>query len=379
VDKEIIEIIEKLKCFVRKMIKDEDSVNEIVQNTICKALAKGKLVQNHLGWLITVAKHESYKALKNWQLPLFDHSLATPVDDHEDSIADYMYLLENEQRYLLYMRYFNQFSIKELSKLLKKPEGTLKRKLHEARETLKKEMIMAEKMSPPEVKIDEIKSSGNEELKIIGQGLLMGNPAAPVGDVELIHFYEYPGRVFVYQSETEVAREMELSNTQVVEVINHYKKRAGERERRMYYEVTEEKLEMVMRIFDWEKEGLQVQTDKKEMVKPEKRILKVGKKIKDKTVEIIDRVNLKIGDLIYNECFRRREFCTDYHGKEFTESFFNQEGREVLHRTYIGDNWKMGGYITWEKMEKSPEIEFQGERYRLWIEIVLMKNYQKSN
>jgi hypothetical protein len=88
---------------------------------------------------------------------------------------------------------------------------------------------------------------------------------------------------------------------------------------------------------------------------------------------------LKIGDLIYNECFRRREFCTDYHGKEFTESFFNQEGREVLHRTYIGDNWKMGGYITWEKMEKSPEIEFQGERYRLWIEIVLMKNYQKSN
>lgn len=173
-DKEIAQIIQRLKKFVLTIVNDDDTANEIVQNTICKALARGKLVQHHSGWLFTVAKHEAYNTLKKWQLPLLDHFLPTPPEEHEDSIIDYMYLLDDEQRYLIYMRYFNQFSIRELSRLLKKPEGTLKRKLHEARETLKKEMIMAEKMTPPEIKIEECKSAEPVELKIIGQGLLLG-------------------------------------------------------------------------------------------------------------------------------------------------------------------------------------------------------------
>jgi hypothetical protein len=31
------------------------------------------------------------------------------------------------------------------------------------------------------------------------------------------------------------------------------------------------------------------------------------------------------------------------------EKFYTENGREVLHRNYIGENWKMGDYVKWEK------------------------------
>jgi RNA polymerase sigma-70 factor (ECF subfamily) len=377
-DKEIEIIFKRLKEYVRKFVRDDDTANNIVQETIIKALHKGKLLTKHIGWMCVTARREVYKLTDSPQISLPDFENLTEIQSSDDSIIDYMHLLNENERYILYLRYFQQLSLKELSTLLNKPEGTLKRKLYEARQSLKKEVFMNTKMASPEIKVEEIHSSEPLTRKICGQALLMGNPALIPGDCELIHYYEYPGRIYSYESETEVTRVMQLAGNEVVEVTNSYKKRKGERKRRMYYKVTEDNLEMVMRIFEWEEGGIEVQTDPLELVPPSHRLLKLGKTITENQVDIIDLVNLQIGDKVYPNTFRVRSACIDYHGKEFSEMFFSEEGREVLQRNYIGDDWKMGGYVTWEKMEKSLQINFENESYRLWTESILINQFRKE-
>ncbi len=375
---ELRDLIEQLRHYVQGITRDEDTANEVVQNALFKALSRGKLFPQHRGWLFTVAKHEAYKTLKRAPYAMPEAPLEAPANYHENSIVEYMHLLKNEERNLIYMRYFNQFSIKELSALFHRPEGTIKRKLHNARESLKKEFIMSEKMAAPEITITHCKDQSPGNIRIAGQGLLMGNPGFGPGDCELIHYYEYPDRVFCYSSETEVTRRMQLAGSEVVEVVNRYQKREGETERRMYYQVTDDQLKMVMRIFVWDKDGIKVQTDEAELVRPSNRTLTIGSTITESRKVVIDRVDVTIDNQEYPGCFRKRSSCDDYHGKECNESIYSAEGREILHRGYIGNNWRMGGYVSWEKMENSQEIQFHGESYRLWVETVIIKSYKKE-
>lgn len=238
---------------------------------------------------------------------------------------------------------------------------------------------MAEKKTPPTIKIIPVTQPQASRLQKAGQGLLMGNPGLPIGDNEYIHYFEYPGRVYCYASHTKVTRIMDLNGSPVTEVVNDYEGREGERQRRMYYRVTDAELKMVMRIFEWEERGLEVQTDPSELVKPESRWLELGHFSNGTQIEEIDVVDLMIDETEYPHCFRVRSSCVDYHGKELNEAFYNVQGREVLHRGYIGDNWRMGGFVTWEMLENSQQIRFHGENYRLWVESVVLKSWHTDH
>lgn len=144
-DVELRDLIEQLRHYVQGITRDEDTANEVVQNALFKALSRGKLFPQHRGWLFTVAKHEAYKTLKRAPYAMPEAPLEAPANYHENSIVEYMHLLKNEERNLIYMRYFNQFSIKELSALFHRPEGTIKRKLHNARESLKRSLLCRKK------------------------------------------------------------------------------------------------------------------------------------------------------------------------------------------------------------------------------------------
>jgi RNA polymerase sigma-70 factor (ECF subfamily) len=374
-EKDLSKLILNLVNYAQKFVRNNDVAHDLVQDALFKAISKGKLQQ--VGWIKTVIKHAAYRIDKG-KTCVLNFDLEDEEFIEEESIVDYMYNLDSKSKNLLFQRYFQQFSIRQISELLNKPEGTIKRNLFEARESLKREIDMSEKLVAPEISIFPKEQLTKRELKITGQSLLMGNPAMEIGDTELINYYQYPGRILSYQSETSVLRKLDLFGKEVVEIVNKYQKRVGETQRRMYYHVTDDELEMVMRIFEWDKEGIEVQTDKKELVQPCSRTLKTGTSITDIQTEIVDIIDLKIGETLYPDCFRARFSSNDYHGKEYVEEYYSKDGRPILNRCFIGDNWKMGGYVTWESMEKSLEIEFENEKYRLWTETVLMKSFRKD-
>jgi RNA polymerase sigma-70 factor (ECF subfamily) len=373
-EKDITLTLKSLKTYLLQYSHNVDLVDDIMQETVLKALSYGKILHENIGWLCITAKRSLFKKQKHKHF--YESCFVDNKDkiEEEKSAVEYMHLLEHGARNLLYMKYFNKSSIQELSTVFKKPEGTIKRQLFEARKKLKKEIAMSEKMLPPEILVTSNKNPFQKKVKITGQSLLMGNPAMPIGFKEKVHMYMYPGKVFSYETQTESTRTMDLMGKEVVEIVNKHKQFSGENQRRMYYTVTENTLTMVMRIFE-RNNGIEVQTDPNELVDPTPRVLEVGTQNYENHIEEICIVNVHINDHHYDNAFQVKRASSGYHGKELNIDYYSSKGQPILQQSFIGDDWKMGGYVSWEKVKDSYEIEFADNSYRLWIEIVLMDSH----
>jgi len=303
----------------------------------------------------------------------------------EEQLLDSLGKLPPSQKYLVQMKYFTHHSIKEIGKLLKIPEGTVKRRLFDARQKLKKEMeVMKEqdetnkgKIIAPEIKIFPQKESKKKSVKRLGYGLCFGAPLAGIGDVEICETFVYPGRIFEYRAKSKVTRKAMMLGSEVWEVVNEYEEREGEHSRYLYYTFDEQKISMPFRVMNFSPD-LRIDFDRKELVKPSELIIKTGEFLaseKENEFKVVDVVNVKIGEKLYTDVIRIKTSNNDYHGRSYGEEYYNSEGREILQRDYIGQNWKMGGFVTWEKWKDAPEIEFKGEKFRLWFEFILADHY----
>jgi len=283
-------------------------------------------------------------------------------------------------RTVIQMKYFTHNSIKDISKLLQLPEGTVKRRLHDARNKLKKEFGMNNVKVSPEITITP-KTKAKATVKRLGYGLNFGSPLAGVGDVEIYEAYEYPGQFLINKFSSEVTRKTTMMGQEVIEVHDKSilaKKETGT-EKFYYYQLQDDLLTMTFRILNFPKK-LKIDIEADELMKPQSCTIRTGKfqEEKEHIFAVNDVVDLLIGDKNFENVIRRRFSSDDYHGRCYMEKFYNSEGREVLHRNYIGKEWKMGDYIKWEKWKDSPEVEFNGEKFRLWFEFVLVDNYKKE-
>ncbi len=397
-NEELIESIPKLKFYIRTFIRDENSVDDILQETLISALSK--LIEleepyNIFGWLRTVARNKCLNFLKSQKKMIrfnniperyFSMELDSAENENEDRLVSSLNNLPDSQKYIVKMKYFTHHSIKEISKLFKIPEGTVKRRLFDARKNLKKDMEMKKekgkktKRIAPEIKIVPKKESKIKSVKRLGYGLCFGAPLAGIGDVEVCDAYEYPGRIFVYRANSKVNRKAMMLGSEVWEVVNEYEKREGEHSRFLYYTFDEKEISMPFRIMNFSPE-LRIDIDQKELVGPSELEIRTGEFVepeKDNEIRVIDVVDVKIGDKEYKDVIRKKYSSDDYHGRCYTEEFYNSEGREILQRNYIGENWKMGGFVTWEKWKDSLEIEFKGENFRLWFEFILIDRYTEK-
>ena len=352
-------------------------------------------------WMMTVAKNKCLNFLKKQKKMIrldnipekYFQNLTNPNEydsEEEEQLIGSLNNLSHSQKYLVQMKYFTHHSIKEISELFKIPEGTVKRRLFDARTKLKKEMEMKmkkgqgerdkEKVIAPEIKIIPKKESKKKSVKILGFGLNFGSPLAGIGDVEVYESYEYPGRIFINKFESKVTRKTKMFGQEVLEVVDKSISKKTKTTKYFYYTFDEKKISMLFRIMNFPKE-LMIHIDQEDLMKPLELDIKVGKFVgnrKENEIGIVDVVDVKIGEKEYRDVIRQRFSCDDYHGRCYMEHFFNSEGREILHRNYFGQNWKMGGFVTWEKWKDAPEIEFKGEKFRLWFEFILTDNYKEK-
>ncbi|MBT3168473.1 MAG: RNA polymerase sigma factor [Candidatus Cloacimonetes bacterium] len=399
-EKKVIVLIPRLKSFIKTLIFDEDAANDILQETLITAFTKIIELQepfNVSGWLFTIAKNKSLNFIKKQKRTIRlaeiperyfsvfnDNNIESDVA--EQQLIDCLSKMSHSSKYILQMKYFTHHSIKEISKLLQMPEGTVKRRLFEARRKLKKEIIMNKnekwdtKKNAPIIKIIPKKESNVNSVKKLGYGLNFGAPLAGIGDVEIYESYEYPGRILINKFKSEVARKTKIFGKEVIEVVDKSVNQNTKVSKYFYYTIDDDKVSIIFRIMNFSQK-LKIDFETDELMEPTCINLKVGEYVNPKIngKSTVDVVDLKIGNKQYTNVLRERESCDDYHGRCYGESFYTSDGREILQRNYISKDWKMGGFVTWEKWKDAPEVEFKGEQFRLWFEFILTENYKIDN
>jgi RNA polymerase sigma-70 factor (ECF subfamily) len=145
-----IELAERIRQYQREMyrlsfviLKNETDAQDAVSETIVKAFEskdklkdKDKLKQ----WLMKILVNVSKTMIKNRQrLVLLEDTeqLDSAVTDSPDELLEIVMQLEEEFRTVVVLYYYQCFSTKEISWMMKVPEGTVKSRLARAREKLK--------------------------------------------------------------------------------------------------------------------------------------------------------------------------------------------------------------------------------------------------
>lgn len=118
------------------------------EDAVCSAVLKG---YEHLGqlkkprsfkaWMITITKNEALKIQqKRMELPGNEEleRLLAPVTDNHNELWDIVQGLKEEYRLVIVLFYYCGLSIREISKALDIPVGTVKSRLSRGREFLKK-------------------------------------------------------------------------------------------------------------------------------------------------------------------------------------------------------------------------------------------------
>jgi len=128
-----------------RLVGDSDASWDITQQTwikIIKGLRKLKRPENFRTWAYRITTNESIdwikksKRLKHFSI----EEVQDPIDKKEKCIdvKDLLQKLNTTKRAVLCLYYFEQLSVTEISITLHIPKGTVKSRLHNARQELKK-------------------------------------------------------------------------------------------------------------------------------------------------------------------------------------------------------------------------------------------------
>ena len=390
-EKRCLEMIPKMKILIAKYIIDYNDKCDVLQEAIIAAHCNLDTLSepyNVEAWIMTITKNKCFAWLKNYSKTENLH-FSEEIGDSEQSLENEVTLDEYEHliaginnlsyplRNVIQMKYFSHNSIKDISKLLNIPQGTTKRRLHDARVKFKKELSMTKKAELTKIVIEEI-SQKQMKIRRLGFGLNFGSPLAGIGDVEIYEAYEFPGRIFTNKFISEVTRKANIMGKEVYEVIDKSTLPKSNMQKNYYYHLDNGILSMPFRILNFPN-NLKIDIDEKELLSPLECEISTGEYHNQENNEtgIVDLVNITVGEKPYRPALRERYSSDDFHGRCYMEKYYSLDGREILHRNYIGKDWKMGDYITWEKWKDSPEIEFKKEKFRIWFEFVLVENYNK--
>ena len=150
-------ILENLQTMYRvafSILRTEDEINDAISNTTVIVFEKIKTLKNEeyfKTWLTRILINECYKIYnqnkKIVYLENVNQEKLTYHDEYVDSeIRNLVKKLDKDLRQIVILYYFEDFSVKEISKIIQKPEGTVKSRLSRARKILEKELIKQEEI-----------------------------------------------------------------------------------------------------------------------------------------------------------------------------------------------------------------------------------------
>lgn len=126
------------------ILKSEDDVQDAISETIIKAYSnmdKLKLIDSFKPWIMKILVNECYNIIRRHKkVELTDDFTAyegSYEDRTEDSLMFYINKLEDEFKSVIILFYYDDISIKDISKVLNISEGTVKSRLSRAKGKLR--------------------------------------------------------------------------------------------------------------------------------------------------------------------------------------------------------------------------------------------------
>jgi RNA polymerase sigma-70 factor (ECF subfamily) len=154
----IAEHSKPLSWFCLKLCRDHHDAEDLFQDTWCKAVGKIHLYDETKPfgpWLFAICANEyknAYSKAKRNPLAVYgeaavdgdtaiDIADTTPVfDEEQDAARQAVDGLDEKHRLVVILHYFSDYSVEEVAYILGVPQGTVKSRLHKARETLKTQL-----------------------------------------------------------------------------------------------------------------------------------------------------------------------------------------------------------------------------------------------
>ena len=147
----IISIENELYKIARTRLRNEDDIKEAVQETIVKSYSSIKKLRNSKffkTWIIKILINECnniYTKNKKNNFEEYDENTlksesTNEINDKIDNL-DFFILIDNlnySERIVMTLFYLEDFSTKEIAKILNEPEATIRTRLSRSRNKLKK-------------------------------------------------------------------------------------------------------------------------------------------------------------------------------------------------------------------------------------------------
>lgn len=126
------------------ILKNEEDAQDAVCSAILKAYEHIDQLKNphkFKAWMITITKNEALRIKRRrLELPGDEkiEELLEPVRDHYNELWDIIQNLPEEYRLVIVLFYYNELSLRDITKVLDIPIGTVKSRLNRGRELLKR-------------------------------------------------------------------------------------------------------------------------------------------------------------------------------------------------------------------------------------------------
>lgn len=145
----ILENMQTLYRVAFSILRTEDEINDAISNTTVIVFEKIHTLKNEeyfKTWLTRILINECYKIYnqnkKIIYLENYDQEKLTYNDTYvNDEIKNVIEKLDKDLKQIVILYYFEDFSVKEISKIIKIPEGTVKSRLSRARKELEKALL----------------------------------------------------------------------------------------------------------------------------------------------------------------------------------------------------------------------------------------------
>ncbi len=145
-------LLENMKSMYRvafSILNTEEKVYDAISNTIVIVFEKIKTLRNEeffKTWLTRILINECYKMAKQSNKIIYLENCKEETLSYNDTYADFetkelVKNLEKDLREVVALYYFEDFSVNEIAKILKIPEGTVKSRLSRARKKLEEKLI----------------------------------------------------------------------------------------------------------------------------------------------------------------------------------------------------------------------------------------------
>ena len=145
----IMESMQSMYRVAFSILKTEDEISDAISNTTVIVFEKIGTLRNEeffKTWLIRILINECYKIHKQNKKIIYLENCNQENLAYSDKYVDFevrkmIKNMDNDLHEIVMLYYYEDFSVKEIAKILKIPEGTVKSRLSRARESLREKLI----------------------------------------------------------------------------------------------------------------------------------------------------------------------------------------------------------------------------------------------